>query len=716
MGISLRIVHLILLWIAFASKATTATSSSSRKQFFLRWAPWSEETTSTDNNKRPRFFSLLDLLGATSVGDTSSDESEKTNEKRRRRNQRGDDATDKATPAKNPFSFFRRSPKSTQPTSAGAATTADVPVSNATKRLTTPWQRRKSPESSSLIESKDSTKNVTTTTNVTEQTRDFSSVSSEKVGSSANTTTTTNNPTKKRTWGLFRKHPPQQELPPEPTPSSAKVITTTYILTDGVETVQGNVTSPTNDSSTNGTATLNTTDTNVNATSSIMTNATTTKERPTTQSQPASPSGIVISQFPSYGNTPQRYYRKQQPGGPLNNMSQQNSVILAEVLVSIFATATRLWFLTWLARRLASQEEAIQPTQHFVWERLNDRYQRDSSALSKALQAPPEGISAGQWRRDHVWKVHSRKRQERIDLASVFTRTVVVIELSDDPKEGISLEQMPEVVTFLLQQHRSGAFGTYKSTGRPMEVEVVFLVQSPGGGVSTFGLAASQMRRLSNVEGITTTAVVDKIAASGGYMIASQAHKLLAAPFSSLGSIGVMMEGLNFNELAEKYGIKPLILKAGTNKNPLSTFGRVSDRDIRNEEERLAAVHEAFKELVVEGRPALGDVLDRVADGSVFLGKEAFDLQMIDGIMTSDEYILERIFANDRVLKLHRSYQARFPRRVLQISPLDLLPHLKSWIKQMNAKQLTGLLTAAVQVGGIVGVLQQVLTSFQLKS
>jgi serine protease SohB len=397
-------------------------------------------------------------------------------------------------------------------------------------------------------------------------------------------------------------------------------------------------------------------------------------------------------------------------------MSQQNSVVLAEVLVSVFATATRLWLLTWLARRLASQEESIQPTQHFVWERLNDRYQRDSSALSKVLQTPPEGISMGQWRRDHVWKVHARKRRERVDLASVFTRTVVVIELSDDVKEGISLEQMPEVVTFLLQQHRGGAFGTHKSTGRPMEVEVVFLVQSPGGGVSTFGLAASQMRRLSNVEGITTTAVVDKIAASGGYMIASQAHKLLAAPFSSLGSIGVMMEGLNFNELAEKYGVKPLILKAGTNKNPLSTFGRVSDRDIRHEEERLAAVHEAFKELVVEGRPALGDVLDRVADGSVFLGKEAFDLQMIDGIMTSDEYILERIFANDRVLKLHRSYQARFPRRVLQISPLDLLPHLKTWFKQMNAKQLTGLLAAVVQVGGIVGVLQQVLASFQLKS
>lgn len=426
---------------------------------------------------------------------------------------------------------------------------------------------------------------------------------------------------------------------------------------------------------------------------------------------PNQPSGIALSGVPYQYSIPQRFYGKQGPPG--SPISQQNTLLITEVLVSILGTASRLWFLTWLTRRLASQEEVIQPTQHFAWERLNDRYQRDGSALNKALQAPPTGISSMQWKLDHVSKVQARKKQERLDLTQVFTRTVVVVELSDDSKEGISLEQMPELVTFLLQQHRQGAFGTHKNTGRPMEVEVVFLVQSPGGGVSTFGLAASQMRRLSNVEGITTTAVVDKVAASGGYMIASQAHKLLAAPFSSLGSIGVMTEGLNFNQLAEKYGIKPLILKAGINKNSLSTFGRVSDKDLRHEEERLAVVHEAFKELVVEARPALGDVLDRVADGSVFLGKEAFDLQMIDGIMTSDEYILERIFANDRVLKLYRTYQSRFPRRMLQISPSDLLPHIKAWIKQVDAKQITGIVAALAQLGGVVGILQQLLSSIK---
>jgi len=83
--------------------------------------------------------------------------------------------------------------------------------------------------------------------------------------------------------------------------------------------------------------------------------------------------------------------------------------------------------------------------------------------------------------------------------------------------------------------------------------------------VSTYGLAAAQLRRLKNTDSnIVTTVCVDKVAASGGYMIASQADKLVAAPFASLGSVGVIMEGLNFNEIARRYGVHPLVLKAGT--------------------------------------------------------------------------------------------------------------------------------------------------------
>jgi ClpP class serine protease len=449
-------------------------------------------------------------------------------------------------------------------------------------------------------------------------------------------------------------------------------------------------------------------------------------------------SGMVITGYPQGiippggippGPPPYRYYRRSgvpPPGSlPQQPMNMpQNSILIAEVLVSILGTLSRLWFLTWLTKRIASQEESIQPTQHFVWERLNDRYLRDSAALKTALQVPPEGVSTSRWNHQHMRKTRANVKPEKVDFSKVYTRTVVVVELSDNPKEGITYEQMAEVVTFLLQQHKERAFGTHKKTGEPMDLEVVFLVQSPGGSVATFGLAASQMGRLSQVAGLTTTVCVDRYAASGGYMIASQAHKLLAAPFATLGSIGVIMEGLNFHELAQRYGVQPLVIKAGASKNRLSQFGPVSSQDIHHEEAKLAKVHEAFQQLVVKGRPALAESLALVADGSVFLGQEAMDLQMVDGVMTSDEYIQERVFARDRVLRLHRSYQARMPRR-LSLSPLDLLPHLKSLLPQLKSwlaqdgkqvlfcrlVQATGAL-GLVQQSGALGMVQQLLQSF----
>jgi len=391
---------------------------------------------------------------------------------------------------------------------------------------------------------------------------------------------------------------------------------------------------------------------------------------------------------------------------------QNSSMVLAEVLASLFGTVLRLGFMTWLARRLASQEESLHPTQHFVWERLNDRYERDQAAFRKVLQEPPRGVGRAQWYRKHTRKAHGRVDKPPVDLANVFTRTVVVVELTG--KEGISLEQLPDVVTFLLQQHAARAFGVHKENNQPMMLEVVFLVESPGGAVSTFGLAASQMRRLRHIPGITTTVCVDNYAASGGYMIASQAHKLLAAPFATVGSIGVIAQLLNFNELAERHGIKPITIKAGANKNPLSNIDHVSQKTIREEEKRMEKVHEAFRRLVVEGRPALAKNLDEVADGSVFLGQEALDLKLIDGVITSDDYLVERMRQGDRILKLHRSYQARMPRRTYSLSPLDLLPHLQAWYNRLDKAKVRRWLSRGLQASTTLGIAKAVLEHHNL--
>jgi len=248
---------------------------------------------------------------------------------------------------------------------------------------------------------------------------------------------------------------------------------------------------------------------------------------------------------------------------------------------------------------------------------------------------------------------------------------------------------------------------------------VVLLVNSPGGAVAAYGLAAAQVRRLTanrSQDNIVTTVCVDQYAASGGYMIASQADHVVAAPFATLGSIGVIMEGLNFNELAKRYGVNPLIVKAGASKNPLSTWGPVSQRDLDEERGRMEKVHEAFQQLVVRARPVLQSKLKTVADGSVFLGTQAHELGLVDAVMTTDEYLLERIQAGDRVLRLHRTHQHWY-RRQVNLSPMDILPHIRSWAASAEAKlasddELKKLLSRFVRAGSWVGFAHHVLNKY----
>jgi ATP-dependent protease ClpP protease subunit len=466
--------------------------------------------------------------------------------------------------------------------------------------------------------------------------------------------------------------------------------------------------------------------------------------------QPLGSGGVIVigTGLPSTAGSHPQYYQRGQivpmrgtaipASSSLANPSNSATLVLLEFLTSIIGKAMYLWFFTWLTKHIAAQEEGIiQPTQHYVWERLNDRYSRDAVALQTVLREPPLGVSHKRWHHQHSRKVLSNRRSRPATprtLAETFTRTVVVVELgtasgSTDGLSGsfsasqIDLKSMPDVVSFLLQQQRRRAFGTSKDTGEPMPLEVVFIINSPGGEVSTYGLAAAQMQRFKNQSNITTTACVDKYAASGGFMIASQADRLIAAPFATIGSVGVILEGLNFYELAKRYGVQPLVLKAGESKNPLSQWGPVSRQDIEQEQGRLVKVHDAFKELVLQGRPKMAEHAKQVTDGSVYLGLEAQTLGLVDAIMTTDEYIFERIEAGDRVLRLHRSQLGRFSRQ-LRLSPLDILPHLRSLgVNALSAffgirvdQQLPSMIVRLAQTGTWMSFAHFLLQSYNHKS
>lgn len=382
---------------------------------------------------------------------------------------------------------------------------------------------------------------------------------------------------------------------------------------------------------------------------------------------------------------------RQQPGQPT-----PTTAIIAEAIATIISTGVRFWFLTSLTRWFADEEikSLRKPTQHFQWERLNDRHSKDSDALQTALRTPPTAVSERRWR--HHLKRQLRKEQQlarknehiaKKGLDQMFDRTVIVVELSKSEKGDFDMTHLEDVVTFILTEHRRKAFGAHNSTA--VEIEVVVLVESPGGGVSDFGLGAAQIRRLTDEEGIVTTVCVDKVAASGGYMIASQASKVVAAPFAVVGSIGVIREGLNFNKALQKYGILPMVLTAGDAKAPLSTYGEITKGGLEIAQKNLEKVHGAFRELVVRGRPALGDAIDVVADGDIYLGLEALELKLVDKVMTSEEYIMERVQAGDRVLKLHRIPHSMKSRRLASIHPLDFLrENGPKWLAQQDIPKI----------------------------
>jgi serine protease SohB len=416
-----------------------------------------------------------------------------------------------------------------------------------------------------------------------------------------------------------------------------------------------------------------------------------------TPSQNQQPSGIIVMGGPpNMGGSPRYIIRRQamspqrggmppQRGGmPLNAPPPSNTgAIIAEVTASLVATAMRLSFLTWLTRRLAAEEESMNPTQHFVWECINDRYTRDEKALGNALSRPPIGISA--W----AWKKYTKKLQpKKKSKVTLPNQTVVVVDIT--PNESLDLGYVSDVVTFLVGQHTKKAFGE--------SLEVVLLVHSPGGAVSVYGLAASQIARLRDV-GIETTVCVDKIAASGGYMMASQATRILAAPFAAVGSIGVVMETLNFNKILKNYGVQPLHLTAGEHKNLISTFGEVTDTGMKEQQKQLNQMHRAFIDFCISNRP---DLNETVCDGSVLFGAEAQKVGMIDRVQTSDEYIWEKLREGDHVLMLHKNHGARERRKLLA---LDLLPHLK----RIPKEKIRAYLTEAFKLTTVVGVILRTL-------
>ncbi len=191
---------------------------------------------------------------------------------------------------------------------------------------------------------------------------------------------------------------------------------------------------------------------------------------------------------------------------------------------------------------------------------------------------------------------------------------------SIDAKEVYSLR---EEITAVLAVARKGD-------------EVLLRLESGGGMVHGYGLASSQLDRLKTA-GIPLTIAVDKVAASGGYMMACVADKIVSAPFAIVGSIGVIAQLPNFNKLLKKHDIEYEQLTAGEFKRTLTMFGENTDKARDKFKQELEETHGLFKDFIHQHRPNLD--LSGVATGEHWFGTQAKSLGLVDDICTSDDLI-----------------------------------------------------------------------------
>ena len=222
------------------------------------------------------------------------------------------------------------------------------------------------------------------------------------------------------------------------------------------------------------------------------------------------------------------------------------------------------------------------------------------------------------------------KRKSKNDSQQVF-----ILDFDGDIKAS-AVKHLREEISTLISTADAGD-------------EVIIRLESPGGIVHGYGLAAAQLVRLKEA-GLKLTICVDKVAASGGYMMACVADKIVAAPFAVIGSIGVVSQLPNFHKWLKNHDVDYEQFTAGDYKRTVTVFGENDDEDRAKYQQELEQTHELFKHFVSTYRSQLD--LDKVATGEHWYGEDALKLKLVDKLQTSDSYILE-LMADNEVYALH---------------------------------------------------------------
>lgn len=274
--------------------------------------------------------------------------------------------------------------------------------------------------------------------------------------------------------------------------------------------------------------------------------------------------------------------------------------------------------------------------------KLNEKYRRLRESLQARLRSESErkAFEKARKKAEKAREKAAKAKRKAGDTEEDTKPKVYVLDFDGDIKAS-DTDSLRRSITAVL------------SVAEPETDEVVIRLESGGGLVHSYGLAAAQLDRIRS-KGIKLTACVDKVAASGGYMMACVADRIVASPFAILGSIGVVAQLPNFHRFLKKNDVDFEVLTAGEHKRTLTIFGENTDKGRAKFLEDLEDTHVLFKEYVGERRPGLD--ITAVANGDIWFGRRALEVNLIDEIKTSDEFLIE---ACERADVISVSYQRK---------------------------------------------------------
>lgn len=306
---------------------------------------------------------------------------------------------------------------------------------------------------------------------------------------------------------------------------------------------------------------------------------------------------------------------------------QNYAMFLAKAVTVVIAIVAIITMAINAVRSLNSLKHG----EHLEVRNLNERFRDLADSVREAVLPDAEIKKLHKQRKADSKARHKGREAERPRL--------FVLNFDGD-LHAHAVEALREEVSAVLQLARPGD-------------EVLLRLESEGGLVHAYGLAASQLARFRS-RAIPLTVAIDKVAASGGYLMACVASRIVAAPFAVVGSIGVVAQLPNFHRLLQRMDVDYELHTAGEFKRTLTVFGENTDAGRAKFREEIEDTHQLFKHFVAEHRPQLD--LAQVATGEHWFGSRALELKLVDALQTSDDFLLQRADEADLI-------ELRFQRR-----------------------------------------------------